>query len=225
MPGPAETGFVLMPLVWAAVAGYVLGSLPFGYLVAKANGVNIFEVGSKSSGATNVRRSVGTRAGGIVLGLDAVKGALAAAASLYISLPPGHVRESILLGYVALALALVGHSFSIFIGFRGGKGVATAAGGLFVLMPVVAAIAVAVWGAFYIATKYVSLASLAAAVSLPVSVFFLPQAGGPIAEAVTVFIALFVIINHRANIGRLLSGTEKRASSDKPPEKPGGPKR
>jgi acyl phosphate:glycerol-3-phosphate acyltransferase len=221
MPGLAEHGLLLMPLARAAFAGYFLGALPFGYLVAKLNGVNIFEVGSKSSGATNVRRMVGTRAGGIVLGLDAIKGAVAAAASLFISLPPGHFRESVLLGYVGLAFALVGHSFSVFTSFRGGKGVATAAGGLFVLMPVIAAIAVLVWGAFYLATKYVSVASMAAAVSLPVAAFFLPQPGGLIVFAVTVFIAVFVVVNHRANIGRLMSGTEKRAGSDKPVEKPG----
>lgn len=225
MPSPTDTGVLVMPLVWAAAAGYLLGSLPFGYLVARANGVNIFEVGSKSSGATNVRRVVGTRAGGIVLGLDAVKGAVAAAASLYIGLPPGHGSESILLGYVGLALALVGHSFSCFIGFRGGKGVATAAGGLFVLMPVVAAVAVAVWVAFFLVAGYVSLASLAAAISLPVSVHFLPQPGGPLAGAVTLFIAVFVIVNHRANIGRLMRGTEKRARGDKPADEPRRPRR
>jgi glycerol-3-phosphate acyltransferase PlsY len=220
MPGFAEHGLLLMPLVWAALAGYVLGALPFGYIVAKINGVNIFEQGSKSSGATNVRRVVGARAGGIVLGLDAVKGAVAAGASLYISLPPGHPRESILLGYVGLAFALVGHSFSIFTGLRGGKGVAAAAGGLFVLMPIVAAVAVAVWGAFYLTTRYASVASMAAAVSLPVSAFFLPQPGGRIVWCVTLFIAVFVVINHRANIGRLMSGTEKRVGG----EKPRGPK-
>ena len=220
MTSPTDAGVLVMPLVWAAAAGYVLGSLPFGYLVARANGVNIFEVGSKSSGATNVRRVVGTRAGGIVLGLDAVKGAVAAAASLYIGLPPGHGGESILLGYVGLAFALVGHSFSCFLGFRGGKGVATAAGGLFVLMPVVAAVAVGVWVAFFLVTGYVSLASLAAAVALPVSAYFLPPTGGPIAGAVTLFIAVFVIVNHRANIGRLMRGTEKRARGDKPAGEP-----
>lgn len=219
MPGTHESGLLLMPLVWAAVGGYVLGSLPFGYIVAKLNGVNIFEVGSKSSGATNVRRMVGTRAGGIVLGLDAFKGALAAGASLFILLPPGHDQESILLGYVALAFALVGHSFSVFTAFRGGKGVATAAGGLFVLLPVIAAVAVAVWSAFYLATRYVSVASIAAAFSLPISAFFLPQPGGPIALVVTCFIAAFVVVNHRANIARLMEGTEKRAGGDRPAEK------
>jgi glycerol-3-phosphate acyltransferase PlsY len=221
MPGPAETGLVALPLVWAAAAGYVLGSLPFGYIVAKANGVNIFEVGSRSSGATNVRRMVGNRAGLLVLGLDAVKGAAAAAASLFVSLPYGHAREAILLGYVGLACALVGHSFSIFTELRGGKGVATAAGGLFVLMPAIAGISAAVWGAFYLATRYVSVASIAAALSLPVSVYFLPQPGGPTAMVVCVFIALFVVVRHRENIVRLASGTEKRAGGDGPGGGPG----
>jgi glycerol-3-phosphate acyltransferase PlsY len=222
MPGPAESGLVAMPLVWAAAAGYVLGSLPFGYIVAKANGVDIFKVGSKSSGATNVRRMVGARAGLLVLGLDAIKGAAAAAASLYIGLPAGHAWESILLGYVALACALVGHSFSLFTELRGGKGVATAAGGLFVLMPTIAGISVAVWAAFYLATRYVSVASMAAALSLPVSVYLLPQPGGPIAMVVSVFITIFVIVRHRANIMRLLSGTEKRAGGEKPGASPRG---
>jgi glycerol-3-phosphate acyltransferase PlsY len=220
MPGTAESSLLLPPLLWAAVAGYVLGSLPFGYLVAKMNGVNIFEQGSKSSGATNVRRVVGTRAGTIVLGLDAFKGALAAGASLFIALPAGHFQESIVLGYVGLAFALVGHSFSVFTGFRGGKGVATAAGGLFVLLPVIAAVAVAVWSGFYLATRFVSVASMAAAVSLPISTYFLPQPGGQIPLAVTLFIAIFVVVNHRANIGRLMNGTEKRAGGAKPAEKP-----
>jgi glycerol-3-phosphate acyltransferase PlsY len=222
---PADSGLVVMPLVWAGAAGYLLGSLPFGYIVAKANGVDIFKEGSRSSGATNVRRVVGPRAGGIVLGLDAVKGAVAAAASLYIGLPPGHGGESILLGYVGLAFALVGHSYSCFARLRGGKGVATAAGGLFVLMPGVAAIAVAVWAALYLATRYVSVASMAAAVSLPVSVLFLPQPGGPVAMVVSLFIALFVIVRHRANIGRLASGTEKRAGGDGGADGPRGARR
>jgi acyl phosphate:glycerol-3-phosphate acyltransferase len=224
MPGPAESGLVLMPLVWAAAAGYVLGSLPFGYLVARANGVNIFEVGSRSSGATNVRRMVGYVAGAQVLGLDAVKGAAAAAAALFIRVPAASAGESVLLGYVGLAFALVGHSFSCFTAFRGGKGVATAAGGLFVLMPAVAGISAGVWAAVYLATRYVSVASMAAALSLPVSVLFLPQPGGPIALTVSVFVAGFVVVRHRANIARLMSGTEGRAGRGKPAGGPGEPK-
>ena len=179
MPGPADSGLAVLPLISAAVAGYVLGSLPFGYIVAKTQGVNIFEAGSKSSGATNIRRTVGTRAAVLVLALDAIKGAAAAGASLYIRMPAASPIPPILLGYVALAFAIVGHSFSCFTKFRGGKGVATAAGGLFVLMPVVAGISAGLWAVVFYASRYSSVASMTAAVSLPVSAFFLPQEGGP----------------------------------------------
>ncbi len=203
---------VALPLISAALAGYVLGSLPFGYLVAKAQGVNIFEQGSKSPGATNIRRVVGTRSAILVLALDAIKGALAAGASLFITMPSGSSTPSIVLGYVGLAFAIIGHSFSCFTGFRGGKGVATAAGGLFVLMPVVAAISLGLWAAIYFMTRYASVASMAAAVSLPIAAIFLPQQGGPIAIGFTSFTAIFVVVRHRANIGRLLAGTEKRSA-------------
>jgi glycerol-3-phosphate acyltransferase PlsY len=224
MPGPADSGLVALPLLSAALAGYVLGSLPFGYLVAKAQGVNIFEQGSKSPGATNIRRVIGTRSAILVLALDAIKGAAAAGASLYISMPPGSALPSILLGYVGLAFAIVGHSFSCFTKFRGGKGVATAAGGLFVLMPAVAGISLAVWAVVYFFTRYSSVASMTAAISLPVAAVFLPQEGGSIAIAFTSFTALFVIVRHRANIGRLLAGTEKRAGNpgSASPSKGGG---
>jgi acyl phosphate:glycerol-3-phosphate acyltransferase len=219
MPGPAESGIVALPLISAALAGYVLGSLPFGYLVAKTQGVNIFEQGSKSPGATNIRRVVGTRSALLVLALDAIKGAAAAAASLYITMPAGSSIPSIVLGYVGLAFAIVGHSFSCFTKFRGGKGVATAAGGLFVLMPYVAAISLALWAIVFFVSRYSSVASMTAAVSLPISAYFLPQQGGPIALGFTSFTAVFVVVRHRANIGRLLSGTEKRSGNSAKGEK------
>ena len=222
MPGPAESATMVLPLLTAAAVGYLLGSLPFGYLVAKSQGINIFERGSKSPGATNIRRVIGTRSAAIVLGLDAVKGAVAAAASLYIRLPAGDPALASLVGYVALAFAVVGHSFSCFTGFRGGKGVATAAGGLFVLIPVVAGISAAVWAVVYFAARYASVASMAAAVSLPLSAFFVPRQGGAVTLGVTTFIALFVVVRHRANIERLLNGTEKRAGGEGSGEPPGG---
>jgi glycerol-3-phosphate acyltransferase PlsY len=211
MAGPADPGSLALPLISAALAGYVLGSLPFGYIVAKVQGVNIFEQGSKSPGATNIRRVIGTRSALLVLALDAIKGAAAAAASLYITMPAGSSLPAILLGYVGLAFAIVGHSFSCFTKFRGGKGVATAAGGLVVLMPVVAGISAALWAIVYFFTRYSSVASMTAAVSLPLAAIFVPQQGSGIAIAFTSFIAVFVVVRHRANIGRLLSGTEKRA--------------
>jgi glycerol-3-phosphate acyltransferase PlsY len=118
------------------------------------------------------------------------------------------------MGYVGLAGALVGHSFSCFTRFRGGKGVATAAGGLVVLMPLVAASAAALWVVLFFASRYVSLASILAAASLPAFAFLYRQ--GRIAMGVSGLIALFVVVRHRANIARLLNGTEKRFERKKP---------
>src|SRR5271169_1955812 len=158
MPSPADLGDVL-PLSVAAASGYLLGSIPFGFLVARSRGVNIFEVGSRSPGATNVRRVLGGGLGFTVFVLDTLKGALAAGWPLLLVMlgsPGGHPspeaggapdafrqfvadlpRLAVAMGYVGLAFALVGHSFSCFTRFRGGKGVASAAGGLLVLMPYV----------------------------------------------------------------------------------------
>jgi glycerol-3-phosphate acyltransferase PlsY len=208
MPGP-EQADSLVPLAVAAAAGYLLGALPFGYLVARAKGVDIFTVGSRSPGATNVRRVLGTGPGNAVLLLDMAKGALAAGWPLLaVWGAMSAMAAPRTLGYVGLAAALVGHSFSCFTHFRGGKGVATAAGGLVVLMPLVAVSSLAVWGVVFAASRYVSLASIVAAASLPELAYAFRQ--GRLAMAVSGVIAVFVIVRHRANIGRLFAGTEKR---------------
>ena len=208
---------MLLPLMVAAAAGYLLGALPFGYLVARSRGVDIFEVGSKSPGATNVRRVLGSGPGNTVFVLDALKGCLAAGWPLLViwqaARSPGFPGT---LGYVGLAGALVGHSFSCFTRFRGGKGVATAAGGLLVLMPLVSVISAAVWVAVFFATRYVSLASILAATCLPVLSYTFNR--GTFSLWVTGLIGAFVVIRHRANIGRLLGGTEKRFERRKPEE-------
>lgn len=196
--------------------GYLLGSLPAGYLVARAKGVNIFEVGSKNPGATNVRRVLGPGAGNLVFTLDAIKGAVAASwAWLSYSTAtmnfPGTAVEGVQwveLGVVGLIAALVGHSFSCFTKFRGGKGVATSLGGLLVLMPVVTLIAGAAWLAVFYTSRYVSLASIASAVALVTTAYVLKLSGLLITLAAVV--AAFVILRHRANISRLLNGTENR---------------
>jgi acyl phosphate:glycerol-3-phosphate acyltransferase len=208
MPGP-DQGDTLVPLAIAAAAGYLLGSLPFGYMVARSRGVDIFSVGSRSPGATNVRRVLGSGPGNVVLALDVLKGAVAAGwplLAVWGALSAAAAPRT--LGYVGLASALLGHSFSCFTRFRGGKGVATAAGGLAVLMPCVAVSSAAVWAVTFAASRYVSLASIAAAASLPLLAFLFRQ--GAIAMGVSGLVALFVIVRHRANIGRLLAGTEKR---------------
>jgi glycerol-3-phosphate acyltransferase PlsY len=222
MPVP-ENGGSLLPLAIAAAAGYLLGSLPFGAMVARSKGVDIFSVGSRSPGATNVRRVLGTGPGNAVLFLDILKGSVAAGWPLLFGWTAvGSAHAPRILGYVGLAAALIGHSFSCFTRFRGGKGVATAAGGLVVLMPFVAVSAAALWGILFVISRYVSLASIIAAASLPVFAFAYRQ--GTIAMAVSGLIALFVVVRHRANITRLLNGTEKRVERKKAGAAPAGGK-
>lgn len=211
---------MIAPVSIAAVVGYLLGALPFGYLVARAKGVNIFEVGSKNPGATNVRRVLGHGAGNLVLALDIAKGAVATYAPYAWRLLAG--REAAQFGprefgYFALAGligAILGHSYSCFTGFRGGKGVATGAGGFFVLFPVGALVAL---GAFVVTaalTRYISLASMVAAVSLPLSAHYLHES--TFLTGVTVLIAVFIVWRHRSNLARLRAGTENKLGQPKP---------
>ena len=214
---------MLAVLVVIALLGYLLGSLPFGYVVARAKGVNIFEVGSKNPGATNVRRVLGPGPGNLVFALDAFKGALAAAwafgsngSTLNLGLDApftvfnGHYAGAdwVSFGMAGLVGALLGHSFSCFTGFRGGKGVATAAGGCLVLMPFGTLIAAGVWVGTFYASRYVSLASILSAIALPITVLVLGQPKPLLVFAAIA--AVFVVVRHRANITRLLNGTENR---------------
>lgn len=215
---------MLLPLLIATVVGYFLGALPFGYLVARSRGINIFEHGSKNPGATNVRRVCGKGPGNLVFALDALKGALAAgwplalAATLskdadfswaqigdVVIVDRGSAVVSAVTGLIA---ALIGHSFSCFTKFKGGKGVATASGGFLVLMPLPLLCGLGVWLATFYTTRYVSLASMLAAIALPIAAFFFKQPNLLIGLGGA--IALFVVIRHRANITRLLNGTESK---------------
>jgi len=198
-------------LIVAAVVGYLLGALPFGFLVARAKGVNIFEVGSKNPGATNVRRVLGHGPGNLVLFLDAAKGALAVGWPLLPVAGPAGEGAAI----TGLVAAIVGHSFSCFTGFKGGKSVATAAGGFAVLFPLGAAIALGVFGLTLAIFRFVSLSSMLAAVSLVIAAVLLGRSVPVV--VVTAAIAGFVILRHRANISRLLAGTESRVGSKAPP--------
>ncbi|MGH7957451.1 MAG: glycerol-3-phosphate 1-O-acyltransferase PlsY [Opitutaceae bacterium] len=201
---------VLTPVLIAAVIGYLLGSLPFGYLVARAKGVNIFEVGSKNPGATNVRRVLGSGPGNLVLFLDALKGAVASGTPLlWYWFRTGSIsHEAEVVAIAGVVAALLGHSFSCFTHFKGGKGVATGAGGFLVVFPVGMLIAIAVWCLTAFTTRYVSLASMLGAVSLPVTTVIMQRS--IVLVTVTAIIALFVIFRHRANISRLFAGTESK---------------
>lgn len=220
-------------IVTSLVTGYVLGGLPFGYVVARAHGVNIFKEGSGNPGATNVKRVLGEkfgpkgkRAGNLVFLLDVIKGAVAAgwpllAGSALGLAGQGTDRTQVLtLGLVGVIGAVLGHSFSPFTKFKGGKGVATAAGGLVVLVPVPCLIGAVVWVLTFFTTRYVSLGSVLAAVAVPAVTWwrsdFLPL------NLVVTLVGLFVIIRHHQNIRRLLAGTESRFVKKPAPAVGGG---
>jgi glycerol-3-phosphate acyltransferase PlsY len=213
---------MLTSFLIAAAVGYLLGAVPFGYLVARAKGVNIFEVGSRNPGATNVRRVLGTGPGNLVFALDALKGALSAAwplfkigttsadgklSSLSLSFALGESGPTHV-AVVGLVGALLGHSFSCFTGFRGGKGVATATGGFVVLLPIAVSIGAVLWALTFYTSRYVSLASIVAAVTVPTAAFLLHE--DAVLSAVATLIGLIVIVRHRANVQRLLNGTESK---------------
>jgi acyl phosphate:glycerol-3-phosphate acyltransferase len=195
---------MVTPLLITAVVGYLLGSLPFGYLVARARGVNIFEVGSKNPGATNVRRVLGSGPGNLVLFLDALKGAVAAGAPMFF-VPE---EQRLYAGITGVVAAILGHSFSCFTRFKGGKSVATGAGGFFVVFPIGMLIALMVFGLTLALTRYVSLGSMLGAVSLPVTAVVMQRP--TVLISVSSAIVLFVILRHRTNISRLLAGTESK---------------
>jgi glycerol-3-phosphate acyltransferase PlsY len=212
------------PLLIAAVVGYFLGALPFGYLVARACGVDIFKAGSGNPGATNVKRVLGTKAGNMVYVLDALKGAVAAGwPLLYYRLSHQPITSvttddagrilwtldcSLTAAVIGLVAAVLGHSFSIFTRFKGGKGVATTSGGLLVLMPVPILIGAGVWFTTFFASRYVSLASILSAVVVPAMAwaFGLPL----ILKIVVTLLGALVIVRHHSNIRRLFAGTEHR---------------
>ena len=210
---------MLTPLLLAAVAGYLLGALPFGWLIARKFGINIFEHGSKNPGATNVKRVLGDlfgkkgkRAGDLAFFLDALKGAAAVGVAKVVAAEWIFHRSGTVavetMAITGLVFALLGHSFSCWTRFKGGKGVATSAGGLIVLLPLPTLLAVVAWVTVFQVSRYVSLASIVASVVLPAAAWILdmPTAFAGLAS----LLGVFVILRHRANITRLLNGTENK---------------
>lgn len=209
---------ILAALVPPALA-YLAGALPFGYLVGRARGVNLFAAGSGNIGATNAARVLGRPFGLLVFVLDFLKGALpvAGAVPLAVALDPAG-PEALggpgVLRTLCAALAFLGHLFPVYLGFRGGKGIATGAGTVFVLAPVPAALAVTAWVVVLFASRAVSLASLAAVGALVLArLVGTPAPFGAGALPVTLYLVLgtlLVVAKHRTNVGRLLAGTENR---------------
>jgi len=184
------------------LGAYLLGSIPFSYLVARGWGIgDVRSVGSGNVGASNVMRSAGVRAGLLAFALDALKGAAASLAALAFE-PQGSPPA------LAAAGAVLGHIFPVWLGFRGGKGVATGAGAFLPLAPVATASALLAFGLTLGTTRYVSLASISGAAVLAAG-SFVTGAPGPVARAAA-GIAALIVWKHRSNLERLGRGAEPR---------------
>ena len=202
------------------IGGYFLGAIPTGYLVARARGVDIRTVGSGNIGATNVFRILGKAAGVFVLLVDALKGFLACwllpqlgAQFSGATAPSPASREALQL--TAGIAAILGHNYTCWLRFKGGKGIATTAGVLVALVPVALGILLTIWGVVFALSRYVSLASISAAAALPLVVWL--TGGSPVLIGITGAIGALAIYKHKANLQRLLAGTENRIGRGKPP--------
>ena len=208
----------MLPLALIAAA-YLIGSIPFSYLVARvASGKDIRQAGSRNVGATNVARTAGRTAGVFALLLDIAKGYAAIAVARWIVMLPSwpfatvsssplHSREM----WIALAglIAVLAHMFPVWLRFHGGKGVATAAGVFLALDPIVIAAAMIVFAIVILSTRFVSLASILSAASIPLFFRFLAHNAPFWRIVISIVIVIAVIAKHHSNIARLTQGTER----------------
>jgi glycerol-3-phosphate acyltransferase PlsY len=197
------------------VVSYFLGSVPAGFLAGKARGIDVRTVGSGNIGATNVFRVLGKTAGTVVLLADALKGFAAARWSplLAVYMFPGAAAQQENLALAAGAAAILGHNFTCWLHFKGGKGISTSGGVVLAWAPLACLTALALWGVVFVMTKFVSVASIAAALILPVAVWF--WKGSLTMTVVMAALSALAIYKHKANIQRLLHGTESRAGVKK----------
>lgn len=211
--------------ILTALLAYLLGSIPTGFLVAKARGIDIRSVGSGNIGATNVLRHLGVPAGVFVLAADAAKGWVAVTvagrvlASWFGAAPESTGREWFAI--VAAICAVLGHNYTCWLHFKGGKGIATSAGVLLALVPWALVISLVVFGAVLAFSRFASLSSICAAAVLPFATWLTKESKTLI--VVTAAMAVLAIYRHKANIKRLLAGTENRLGAPKPVAAPAKP--
>jgi len=213
----------VLAYILVAVAAYLLGSIPFGFLAAKAKGIDIRSVGSGNIGATNAMRVLGKPAGMFVLLMDVLKG-FAAVAWLtptiynwiephYFGLAPGFAAASVAVRMKFMVLAgvcaVLGHNYTCWLKFKGGKGIATTAGVYLALAPWALLVGLVVFVLAVLITKYVSIGSITAAIALPATVWIMsPQ--NLFLGIVTTALGALAIYKHKSNIQRLMAGTEHR---------------
>ena len=200
----------VLPIAFSVVAAYILGAIPTGYLCGRLlKGIDIRQHGSKNMGATNVFRVLGKGPGIVVLLIDIVKG-IVPTTLIANALGLNDPLVLVLIGTVAVA----GHNWTVFLGFKGGKGVATTLGVLIGLAVQIAGIrpvlflTLGAWLVLFLLSGYVSLASVAAAVALPVLMVAF-NAPFPI-KVMSILLCLFIVLRHRSNISRLINGQENR---------------
>jgi len=194
------------------VTAYLLGSIPFGYLAGKINGVDIRTVGSGNVGATNVFRCVGKGWGIAVFACDFLKGFAAARLLPPLAVRLGDAPSTAGLAIACAFLAVAGHNWPITLRFKGGKGVATTAGALVGIAPFAVLVGVLTWIVVFASTRYVSLGSIAAAVAVPLSAWLMAGTSDTLLPVSLTFLGLLVIWRHSSNLRRLLNGTENRFS-------------
>jgi len=200
--------------ILTAVLGYFFGSIPSGFLMAKTRGIDIRSIGSGNIGATNVFRALGTPAGVIVLLADALKGwaAVAIISNLVCNwaYPAGGPQAREWYHIVAGLAAVLGHNYTCWLYFKGGKGIATSAGVLVALVPWALLIILGIWIIVFAFGRYVSLASITASAALPLATWLTGCSSTLI--IITSAMTLLAVYKHKSNIQRLLQGTENRIS-------------
>lgn len=192
------------------VLAYLLGAIPNGFLIAKARGIDIRKVGSGNIGATNVYRSVSKSLGILTFILDALKGAIPA---LWFPWQAAHCAQSPLPPWLPLlfgGLAIAGHTWPVYLKFKGGKGVATSAGALIGIAPAATGLGVLCWLITLVAFRYMSLASIVAALAVPAAGWGLYRTEGVALPCALTALGALIIWRHKGNIQRLLNGTENR---------------
>ncbi len=190
----------------ALLLSFFIGAIPFGVLIGRARGVDVRASGSGNIGATNVWRVLGPRAGTAAFVLDVLKGVAGPLIGRWVGV--GEV------GVAACGIfAVLGHTFSPFLGFKGGKGISTSLGALFGLMPIVGLVDFALWGVLLGATRYVSVASIAACLMLPILAWTLPHSTP--AAIVATLMGILAFVKHIPNVKRLSARTEPKIGQKK----------
>ncbi len=194
----------MMKISLLIIISFILGSIPFGVIIAKVRGVDLKKVGSGNIGATNVLRAMGKGYAVITLLGDMLKGAAAVAIGNYLSVGP--VYE----GVMGLS-AILGHNFSLFLGFRGGKGVATSIGVLLIYSPKIAILTLIIWLVMALVTRYSSLGAIVSFGLLPFNIYMFEDPKLKAAKLlIAAMITLLILFRHIENIGRLIKGTERK---------------